>query len=221
MKCLSAALFTILIAAAQQASDHTWTILPSGDSITEGSVGFSTYRQPLARRLAEGHFRVQFVGSRQLASDPLQLRHEGYGGKNAEFLAENIERLYKANPADIILLHAGHNHFAEEHPVAGIIAATSRIIATARGINPHVIVLLAQVIPSGKLPKYSYIPELNEELARLAGSLNRPDQPVILVDQASGFDYTKDTIADLVHPNAAGAEKIAQKWYDALVPILR
>ena len=141
--------------------------------------------------------------------------NEGYGGKTVEFLAENFERLYRANPADIILLHAGHNHFVEEQPIGGIIAATEQIITTARTINPTVIVLVAQVIPAGKLPKYSYIPDLNKELAKLADHLD-----VELVDQATGFDWTTDTVADKVHPNAKGAEKMAARWFEALKPLL-
>ncbi len=197
-----------------------WTILSLGDSITQGSHDFSNYRVPLAEHLAAAGFRVRFVGSRHTEGEPAALYHEGYGGKTTEFLAANIERLYRANPADIILLHAGHNHFDTEHPVPGIIGATNQIIETARRLNPHVIVLLAEVIPSGKLPKYSYIPELNQQLAALASRLNTPQQPVILVNQAAGFDYETDTIADRVHPNAAGAKKMADHWFDALAPIL-
>jgi lysophospholipase L1-like esterase len=94
------------------------------------------------------------------------------------------------------------------------------MIATFRAQNPRVVVLLAQVIPSGKLPKYAYIPELNLQIAALAARLDRPDQRVILVDQARGFDPIEDTISDHVHPNARGAEKMASKWFDALVTVL-
>jgi hypothetical protein len=125
--------------------------------------------------------------------------------------------LYSANPADIILLHSGHNHFEEEHPVSGIIQATERIIATARRINPRVVVMLAQVIPSDKLPKYGYLPELNVELARLAQRVDKPCRPVILVDQPAGFDPARDTVDDPVHPNQQGAAKIAGQWYAALI----
>ena len=82
-------------------------------------------------------------------------------------------------------------------------------------------VLLAQVITAGKLPKYSYIPELNAELARLAEKISTPAQPVIIVDHATGFDWRTDTIADLVHPNAAGAAKMAQRWFVALQALPR
>jgi len=38
------------------------------------------------------------------------------------------------------------------------------------------------------------------------------------VDQFTGFDLQKDTILDKVHPNALGAEKMANKWFLALKP---
>ncbi len=209
-------LFLFLLAATGQAQSRTWTVLCLGDSITACSGPFGCYRVALARLVAENGLHIRFVGAHESDSPFGKLRHEGYGGHTTEFLAENMERLYSANPADIILLHSGHNHFVEEHPVPGILKATERIIATARRINPRVIVMLAQVIPSGKLPKYSYLPELNAELAPLAKRLDRPCQPVILVDQASGFDPVRDTVDDLVHPNEQGAAKIAQRWYAAL-----
>jgi lysophospholipase L1-like esterase len=187
-----------------------------GDSITACSGAFGCYRVELARMLADHRIPVRFVGSQESDSPLGKLRHEGYGGKTTEFLAENFERLYTANPAGIILLHSGHNHFAEEQPVPGILKATEQIIGTARRINPRVVVMLAQVIPSGKLPKYSYIPELNARLSDLSKRLDSPCQPVILVDQASGFDPVHDTVEDLVHPNAQGARKIAERWYAAL-----
>ena len=40
---------------------------------------------------------------------------------------------------------------------------------------------------------------------------------MVSVDQATGFDWRTDTIEDRVHPNAQGAEKIASRWFDALV----
>jgi lysophospholipase L1-like esterase len=210
------ALLAAATACRSQASPSARTVLCLGDSITACSGAFGCYRAVLAEMLAKNGVHVRFVGTQESDSPSGKLRHEGYGGRTAEFLADNIERLYTANPADIILLHAGHNHFVEEYPVPGILQATERIIATARRINPHVIVLLAQVIPSGKLPKYSYIPDLNAELALLAKRLDTPCQPVVLVDQASGFDPARDTVDDLVHPNQQGAAKIASQWYAAL-----
>ncbi|HEY3377423.1 MAG TPA: GDSL-type esterase/lipase family protein [Armatimonadota bacterium] len=191
-------------------------IMPVGDSITEGGDYFSSYRAPLGERLAAAGYAVAFVGSR---TDGV-LAHEGYSGKNAEFLAGVIGDSFRAQPADIVLLHAGHNHDVAEEPVAGIVAATEAIIATVRALNPKVIVLLAQVGLSGKLPKYAYLPQLNAALCALAERLCTPAQPIILVNHAANFAWTTDTVDDHVHPNAQGAEKMAASWCAALTPLL-
>lgn len=213
-------LCAVALAADAGAAGPVWRIMPVGDSITEGGSTFSTYRVPLQKKLADAGYRVEFTGSRQSPSPAGPLRHEGYGGKNAEFLATVAGKSFKEHPADIVLIHAGHNHFIEEKPVAGIVAATETMIRSFRETNPKVIVLVAQVIPSGKLPKYSYIPDLNEALAKMATRLTTPQQPVVIVNLADGFDWQTDTIADHVHPNAQGAEKMAARWFEALKRIL-
>ena len=81
-------------------------------------------------------------------------------------------------------------------------------------------ILLAQVIPSGKLPKYSYIPELNEELGKSAVRMNAKGIRVILVNLAMDFDWKSDTVEDKVHPNESGARKMAERWMSALKPVL-
>jgi lysophospholipase L1-like esterase len=207
-------------APAVNAPAKTYRIMPVGDSITEGGKSFSNYRLPLLEKLTAAGYHIEYVGSRKSDSPRGPLPHEGYGGKTAEFLATAAPKSFRDHPADIVLLHAGHNHFAEENPVEKIVAANESMIRAFRETNPHVIVCLAQVIPSGKLPKYAYIPKLNEQLAELAERLNTPDHPVILVNQAETFDPEKDTIQDKVHPNEQGAEKMATQWFNALTKIL-
>jgi len=211
--------FATAVAAAEPAPVR---IMAVGDSITQGGgKTFATYRILLAEKLKAAGVRCEFVGSRPTEGSATPLWHEGYGGKNAEYLASILEARLKAHPADVVMLQAGHNHFIEEKPVAGIVAAHREMVTIARRLNPKAIVCIAQVIPSGKLPKYAYIPELNLALAALVKELHRPERPVYLVDLATGFDPAKDTVADLVHPNVGGAEKIAQRWSDALTKALR
>ena len=195
--------------------------MPVGDSITEGGASFSVYRYPLWKKLTAAGYSFVYVGSRTTPTPDGPLAHEGYGGKNAAFLAQTVPGNFQKYPADIVLLHAGHNYSVEMDPVPKIIAATENLIASLRAINPKVIVLVAQVIPSTKLPKYSYHPALNVALVEMAKRLNKPGQPVIIVDQASGFDAKADTVADLVHPNPTGAEKMASRWFEALQPIVK
>lgn len=199
----------------------TYRIMPVGDSITQGGEKFTNYRYLLWKKLADSGYRIEYVGSRKGDSPVGPLSHEGYGGGTAEFLAGIIGNNFQKHPADIVLIHAGHNHFVDQKPVPGIITATETIIADIRQTNPQVCVLLAQVITSGKLPKYSYIPELNESLEQLANRLNTPAQPVLLVNQADGFDWREDTVSDKVHPNAQGAGKMASHWFQALTGTMK
>ncbi len=197
------------------------TIMPLGDSITAGPL---SYRAKLLKLLKDADYGVQYEGS-QAGGNPNypelgNLDHEGYGGKTIQFLVEHIKEVYPVYGSDIVLLHAGHNQFADQGPVPGVVESTRQIIEYVRSVNPNVVVMLAQVIPSGKLPKYSYIPELNEELGKLAAEMDTPAQRVAIVNMAEGWDWRADTTDDLVHPTREGGEKMAQKWFGALVKVL-
>jgi lysophospholipase L1-like esterase len=192
------------------------TILTLGDSITQGGKTFVCYRQILVPELRKRGVAFKFIGPRtDLAST-----HAGYGGRNTKYLLGISKDLYSKYPADIVLIHSGHNSFSKDNPVSGIIRDTEAIIDTLQKINPDVTILLAQVIPAGKLPKYSYIPELNKKLASLAARLVKQGDHIVLVNQADGFDWKTDTISDKVHPNASGAKKMANQWMNALMPLL-
>lgn len=194
------------------------TILPFGDSITAGSgQGAGAYRHTLNDLLKNAGIDFEFTGPLR---DAKGLAHAGHSGWNARRLRGVAEKIYREHPAEIVLLHAGHNNFAKDKPVPGIVADTRAIIETILGINPRARILLAQVIPAGKLPKYSYIPDLNRELATLARELQGEGLPVTLVDQASGFNWRTETTADKVHPNPAGAAKMAAIWFTAIRSVI-
>ncbi|WP_185731549.1 GDSL-type esterase/lipase family protein [Larkinella rosea] len=192
----------------------TVTILGLGDSITQGSTDFDSYLFPLQKKLRQAGYHFRLIGPKASVHQPDSIYNAGYGGKTAEFLATMVDSIYTRFPADVVLLHSGHNHFDTENPVAGIIAAQKSMIAKLIAINPRVVILVAQVITSGKLPKYSYIPALNQQIGEMVNQLN--NRQVILVNQAKGWEWEKNTIADKVHPNARGAEKMAQAWFKAL-----
>ncbi|WP_185716139.1 GDSL-type esterase/lipase family protein [Larkinella knui] len=214
--------FTIQPASAQPANTDTSskaiTLLGFGDSITQGGPDFVSYLFPLRKMVQQAGYPLKFIGPKASIYQTDTVYNAGYSGKNAEFLAQKADSIYTRFPADLVLLHTGHNHFDTENPVAGIVAAQKSIITQLLSINPRVIILVAQVITSGKLPKYSYIPALNEQLRDLVKQLN--NKQVILVNQEKGWDWQTYTIADKVHPNALGAEKMAQTWFKALKKVL-
>jgi lysophospholipase L1-like esterase len=201
-----------MLGFSAQAGEKT-TILAFGDSITQRS---DSYRSVLVPALARRRPSAKFIGPEK---DAISF-HAGYGGKNTEYLLSIAKEVYSKFPADIVMIHSGHNSFAKDKPVKAIIRDTHAMIDTMRAINPDVTILLAQVILAGKLPKYSYIPELNKELAALSERLKKQGYNIVLVNQAEGWDWKTDTVADKVHPNASGAKKMADKWMAALLPLL-
>lgn len=203
-------------------------ILCVGDSITEGADDpsrYSVYRPVLNRLLVNAGYRFAFVGSQTNTQGGVTLNHEGYAGERADKIAGFLAASFPHHVADIVLIHAGHNNDATVDSETTILnrveKATRSMIATCRAHNPKVVILLAQVITSSKLPKYSYIPALNLRLAEVAAELHSEEQPVWIVNQAEGWDPVADTVKDGVHPSEGGAVKMANKWFAALEPLLR
>jgi lysophospholipase L1-like esterase len=208
-RCVS--IFILLCFAINLAAETT--ILPLGDSITQQAT---SYRKFLVPELKKRSFDVRFVGPNRDAISA----HAGYGGRNTAAILNMVDKIYAQHPADVVLLHSGHNSFAKDKPVAGIIRDTEAIIRKIHAANPKATVLLAQVITAGKLPKYSYIPDLHAKLAILSKTLAGDGIKVVLVDQATGFDWRTDTVKDRVHPSPSGAIKMADNWLQALEPLL-
>ena len=173
------ALLSFSVFHEEEERQPRFTIMGVGDSITEGGDYFTCYLFPLWEKLFTAGYTFDFIGPRE---------------------SKCRIGLYRLYPADIVLLHAGHNHFVEEKPVDGMIAAYRSIIRKIQAINPKAYILLAQVIPSGKLPKYAYIPELNRRIAELVGELC--DERVWSANYAtSGFSWStkrQDSIGRLV-----------------------
>ena len=197
---------------------RNFTILGLGDSITEGIDGQGSYLSPLKRMLFEQGYDVEFVGPRMSRCADEAIPCYGWCGKDVEFIESTVEEVYRQYPADIVLFHSGHNHDAATKPVKGILKAYKSVIHKIRKINPDAIILVAQVIPSGKLPKYSYIPDLNREIVRLVEGYG--DERIRLVDMARNYNWQRLNVADMVHPNAQGREWIAGCWNEALKEVL-
>ena len=198
-----------------------------GDSITEGANSAAaankwTYRTYLAELLAKAGFgNVDWKGSHVSPHSGNGLPNEGWSGQNAEQVASKYIANAEGDRADVLMLHAGHNYDATQLGESAIIAdatnAHARIIAAARERNPNVTVLYAKVITSEKLPKYSYIPALNNAIGALAAELTTASSPVLAVDLADGWNPVEHCIGDKVHPSASGARLMAERWFAALM----
>ena len=117
------ALLSFSVFHEEEERQPRFTIMGVGDSITEGGDYFTCYLFPLWEKLFTAGYTFDFIGPRESKCRIGTLKHGGFSGKTVEFLDAKIDSLYRLYPADIVLLHAGHNHFVEEEPVDGMIAA--------------------------------------------------------------------------------------------------
>jgi len=248
MKRLSIALVLFLAAfpvlparaATNEAGGRPVRIMPLGDSITQGEAGNSSYRRPLWKKLSGDGILVDFVGSMHSTrpappdfvtrwkpafeksdDEPADYDadHEGHWGWRAHGVVSMIDEWAAAAVPDVVLMHLGTNDFGEEPGKKGTAGEIAQIIAGLRRHSTNVVVLLARIIPVNDEDADKWITAYNRELAALAVELNTTTQRVVIVDQHSGFDALKDTV-DGVHPNSSGAEKMAEKWRQALRPFL-
>lgn len=202
--------FNVALWANDKNNVHTISIMPIGDSITEGTAESYSYMYTLWEELFKTGINFKFIGPRYTDTRIGRLNHCAFSGKTAEFLDTVIDSIYRRYPADIVLLHAGHNHFTLEHPVPGIMRAYKSIVGKIMKINPEVKIVVSKIIPSGKLPKYLYINELNDSIENFISSLSSSN--LVLADPYTGFITDEYTVTDKVHTNEKGANHIAMTF---------
>jgi lysophospholipase L1-like esterase len=192
-------------------------IMALGDSIT-GSPG--CWRALLWQQLPAA--RVDFVGTlpAQGCGFPYDGENEGHGG----FLATNVADQNQlpgwlaATGPDVVLMHFGTNDVWSNRPTATILAAFTKLVGQMRASNPAMKILVAQIIPMNPptCPECAArVRDLNAAIPGWAAGLSTSASPVTVVDQWTGFDTATDT-GDGVHPNDAGARKIANRWLPAV-----
>lgn len=227
-------IFSFLSYADQVVKQPLIKILPLGDSITCASKYKLSYRYPLWKHLVDADKKVEFVGSQFYKGNggrvswetykglPFTPANEGHSGWRADQILNGLENgkekglntwLSSYSP-DIALIHLGTNDMYQKQTPDSTRDEIEQIIIKLRKNNPTVKVLLARVIP---MRTDASIARLNQLLAQLAVKLNRPSSPVVSVDMYTGFNVETDMQNDRIHPNASGEEKMAKRWFDALI----
>ncbi|HET6675880.1 MAG TPA: SGNH/GDSL hydrolase family protein [Nitrospiraceae bacterium] len=199
-------------------------IMPLGDSVTESGNGHPSYRYFLWQRLTADGVRMDFVGSKlsrpeeRLDASGFDGHHEGHSGwRTDQVLARISVWALNARP-DIVLLHLGHNDLWQGKGPANTLEDLAGILEHLRRVNPRVSILIAQIIPSNSIPM-QMTAELNEGIAELALATSTGSSPVIAVDHSTGF-HVETMTRDGTHPNDEGERRMADRWYDALRPLL-
>lgn len=204
-------------------------IVPIGDSITQGTLqnddrlDHPTYRYWLWNRLQEGGYDVDFVGSSDQPHLPYDFDqdHEGHDGyRTRDFLAgDRLKHWLSGYSPDIALVQLGTNDAMDGVPLETTINNLDQVIDILRERNPDIVILMGTVIPRGG--NNENLPALNRAIGGLADRKSTGASPVVAVDQFSGYDgYDDNQPIRYLHPNRQGEQKIADRYYAALVPYL-
>jgi lysophospholipase L1-like esterase len=219
---------SFLVAGPARSAATPVRIMALGDSITAGP---GCWRAMLWNQLqTTGFTNIDFVGS---VSDgggcnpgyAYDFDHEGHGGFAATGIADNNQLppwLDAARP-DIVLMHLGTNDmWGGFIPTATKLAAFTKLVGQMRTNNPNMRIIVAQIIPMSQAACATCpadVVALNNALPGWAAGLTTAQSPIVVADLWTGFDAVADTV-DGVHPNTAGFQKMANRWYPPLAAAL-
>ncbi len=207
--------------------DEPITIMPIGDSITQGAGAGTnaSYRCYLDEMLRDAGVAFDFVGSQ---TEPyiegtdygcphdFDQDHEGYTGAGVEEAGMAALPAVQELQPDVALVHLGSNDIYSYVPPADAAADLESLISDLRVAQPTITILVAQIIPCGR-PGVCFNEEIGPEFHDLVGSLaslSTDESTVMAVDMRTGFDTA--WLPDDTHPNAAGDQFIASQWMRAM-----
>jgi lysophospholipase L1-like esterase len=212
---LAVGLLTGVGTAGYAEADAGVRVMPLGDSITDGITVPGAYRIGLWQRFAHEGYAVDFVGS--LSNGPATLGdhdHEGHSGWRIDQIDANIAGWLRTYTPHTVLLHIGTNDVLQNHDVAGAPARLSGLIDHIVAAVPAAEVFVATIIPIANSGQEADARGFNAAVPGIVQSKAGAGEHVHLVDMHAAL--TTADLADGVHPNATGYDKMAAAWYSAL-----
>ena len=199
-------------------------IMPLGDSITydDRHADYDNprpagirggYRKKLYYLLQDQNVSFNFVGSRIAGQDiqpPIDPHNEGHPGWTNGDLAAKVYGFLAANPADVILLHAGTNHNQDvDKQINEMNRMLNEIDQYEHDAGMPIRVVLALILPR---EDDVLIPRYNQKLYDLAHERMQKGDDIVLVDMYHDAGLTSSDWSDGTHPNDAGFDKMAPIW---------
>ena len=117
---------------------------------------------------------------------------------------------------DIVLLHVGGADMLQALPVAGVVTNYGVALQQARRVTPDVEFMNAQHTPMTRAVEETKA--LNAAIVAWAAQNTTVASPITPVDLYTGLSPDTDT-RDGTHLNDVGAEKVAERFFMALMPL--
>ncbi|MFJ8859621.1 SGNH/GDSL hydrolase family protein, partial [Streptomyces sp. NPDC102451] len=195
--------------------DVALRVMPLGDSITygTGSTSGAGYRSTLYSKLNE-QGEVEYVGSQWSGPALSPNSHEGHPSwliGDIAGIADSVLTTYRPN---VVLLHIGTNDMSNNIDPDGAPARLGSLIDQILRNDPKVTLLVSTIVPSA-------FPETNARIARYNAAI----PGVVEARRAAGKHVrlvrmnavTTANLADGLHPDNLGYQKMAAAFYDGLL----
>lgn len=216
--------------------DGTPRIMIVGDSI---SAGPGCYKKYLLQELASNGFsHFEFVG--QYADDcGGGVRHSAVScSKSGDFTQDafslascfpgetfpGMAALMASHDPDLVMLQLGVNDvWSGDASIPSILSNYTKLLEQARAHNPNVVFVVAQlhrIITNDctNAASTSNAEALGTAIPGWAVQVSTRESPVLVADLWTNSDPSDSD--DCVHPNDAGARRMALNWFHALKGIL-
>ncbi|MBT8203245.1 MAG: hypothetical protein KJO87_08075, partial [Acidimicrobiia bacterium] len=131
------------------------TLMAVGDSITQGSAGWRTYRCALDGKLDGAGASFDLVGGLSSPNgggsyscpSPFDQDHEGRWGQRVDEVTGAVVASVQSRQPDVVLIHLGTNDILQGQGPAGTASELQSLIGSIQGANPDVTIFVAQIIP--------------------------------------------------------------------------
>jgi acyl-CoA thioesterase I len=202
--------------ASGAAATEPLRIMPLGASSTVGTGSASTagYRGPLQQRMAAHGIAVELVGSQHDGPASVPDRdHEGHGGWTLARMAPRVAAWVRDARPDVVLLHAGTNDLIQG---ASAQVAAQRLDMVLDAIHEvsdvHVIVAGIWAPLPARAPARAEFDALAAAVVAEHGAEGRSASYADTAELLTSTD-----LADGLHPNAAGYQRIAAMWEEQIM----
>lgn len=140
----------------------------------------------------------------------------------------DLQQAFMATPTDVALIHLGTNDVWNSRSAESIVSGYTQLVNALRVAHSNIVILVAQIIPMNVTDMTcpgctcagcpTRIAALNDRIVGWAAEQDTAKSPIRVVDQYTSYDATADN-RDGVHPNSVGSQKMADQWYEALLPL--
>ncbi|KAL3456280.1 SGNH hydrolase-type esterase domain-containing protein [Aspergillus heterothallicus] len=187
-------------------------ILPLGDSITWGysSSDGNGYRKYLYSRLRDNF--VDYVGT-QHSGNMADNDNEGHLGAIIKEIAGYAANILHTRP-NVVLVMAGTNDCNSVEELSDQPDQLGRLIDEIPNACPDAAVIVAQLTPIASSHSESIVQQFNAAIPGLVSARVNAGKKVLTVNMSDSL--TMGDLADRLHPNDRGYDKMSQVWYSGI-----